>query len=218
MSCSCYCLLEKWIKTNNHLSKKFHPHSKQKVSREQLLKKKCVCNISLVCHHQLYCHYNCFGCLLLLAASIISFLKLLSLGLLRHRGWSGSIENACACKLINTLAPLTWYPQLLYLAECGRKCGSERAARFPLRPIRPISLKFLGLKVGSWSFEGIIILPIYFLNCRKANFYKKVSFSIKYKAKSIRLAVLRTLLRIPVSTIFRKLTTQLSSCCNAFLG
>ena len=29
------------------------------------------------------------------------------------------------------------------------------------------------LKVGSWRFEGIIILLIYFLNCRKALFTKK---------------------------------------------
>ena len=29
------------------------------------------------------------------------------------------------------------------------------------------------LNVGSWSFEGIIILLIYFLNCRKALFTKK---------------------------------------------
>ena len=31
------------------------------------------------------------------------------------------------------------------------------------------------LKVGSLSFEGIIILLIYFLNCQKAPFYKRVS-------------------------------------------
>ena len=50
-------------------------------------------------------------------------------------------------------------------------------------------------KVGSWSCEGIIILLIYFLNCRKIIFTKKlVSFSKKYKDNSIRLAVLQ---RIP---------------------
>ena len=29
------------------------------------------------------------------------------------------------------------------------------------------------LKVGSWRFEGIIILLIYFLNCQKTQFTKK---------------------------------------------
>ena len=48
------------------------------------------------------------------------------------------------------------------------------------------------LKVGSWSFEGIIILLIYFLHCWKALFTKKsASFCKKYRVKSIRLAVLR---------------------------
>ena len=48
------------------------------------------------------------------------------------------------------------------------------------------------LKVGSWSFEGIIILLIYFLNCQKALFTKKsVSFSKKYRVQKVRLAVLR---------------------------
>ena len=31
------------------------------------------------------------------------------------------------------------------------------------------------LKVGSWSFEGILVLLIYFLNCRKAPFYEEIS-------------------------------------------
>ena len=31
------------------------------------------------------------------------------------------------------------------------------------------------LKVGSWSFEFFIILPIYFLNCRNAFFTRKKS-------------------------------------------
>ena len=47
------------------------------------------------------------------------------------------------------------------------------------------------LKVGSFSFECIIILQIYFINCRKALFSRKyVSFSKKYEVKSIRLAVM----------------------------
>ena len=47
------------------------------------------------------------------------------------------------------------------------------------------------LKVGSLSFEGIIFLLIYFLNCRKALFKKEwVTISKKYRVKSIRLAVL----------------------------
>ena len=42
------------------------------------------------------------------------------------------------------------------------------------------------------TLEGIIILLIYFLNCRKAFFTKKyVSFSKKYTVKIIRLAVFR---------------------------
>ena len=53
------------------------------------------------------------------------------------------------------------------------------------------------LKIGSWSFECIIILLIYFLNCWKALFKsQKVSFNKKHKVKSIRLALLR---RIPFS-------------------
>ena len=48
------------------------------------------------------------------------------------------------------------------------------------------------LKVGSWNFEGIIILLIYFLNCRKALLTKKqASFSKRERVKSIRLAILR---------------------------
>ena len=47
------------------------------------------------------------------------------------------------------------------------------------------------LKVGTWSFEGIIILLICFLNCQKALFTKKqAGFSKKYRVKSIRLAIL----------------------------
>ena len=47
------------------------------------------------------------------------------------------------------------------------------------------------LKVGSWSFEGIIILLIYFLNCWKALFTKQyASFSKKGRVKSIRSAIL----------------------------
>ena len=61
------------------------------------------------------------------------------------------------------------------------------------------------LKIGSWSFECIIILLIYFLNCWKALFKsQKVSFNKKHKVKSIRLALLRRipLLCTPVSAIF----------------
>ena len=48
------------------------------------------------------------------------------------------------------------------------------------------------LKIGSWSFECIIILLIYFLNCWKALFKsQKVSFNKKHRVKSIRLALLR---------------------------
>ena len=35
------------------------------------------------------------------------------------------------------------------------------------------------LKVSSWSFEGIILLLIYFLNCRKALFTKNKQVSVK---------------------------------------
>ena len=41
------------------------------------------------------------------------------------------------------------------------------------RKASPFSTRVSYLKVGSWSFEGIIILQIYFLNCRKALFTKK---------------------------------------------
>ena len=37
----------------------------------------------------------------------------------------------------------------------------------------PGSSGSLVLKVGAWSLEGIVILLIYFLNCRKALFTKK---------------------------------------------
>ena len=38
------------------------------------------------------------------------------------------------------------------------------------------------LKIDSWSFEGFIILLIYFLNCRKALFTEKqLSFSKMYR-------------------------------------
>ena len=61
------------------------------------------------------------------------------------------------------------------------------------------------LKIGSWSFECIIILLTYFLNCWKALFKsQKVSFNKKHKVKSIRLAfcVEFPLLCTPVSAIF----------------
>ena len=60
------------------------------------------------------------------------------------------------------------------------------------------------LKKGSWSFECIIILLIYFLNCWKALFKRqKLSFNKKYRVKSIRLALLRKipLLCTPVCAI-----------------
>ena len=38
---------------------------------------------------------------------------------------------------------------------------------------RLLQFLFGALKVGSWSFEFIIILLIYFLNCRKAIFKRK---------------------------------------------
>ena len=52
------------------------------------------------------------------------------------------------------------------------------------------------LKVDSWSFEDIIILlpGNYFLNCQKALFHKEISFSKKYRVKSVRLAVLQGIL------------------------
>ena len=43
---------------------------------------------------------------------------------------------------------------------------------------------YISLKVGSWSFKGIIILLIYFLNCQKALRKKNIS------VKSIKLKVL----------------------------
>ena len=50
----------------------------------------------------------------------------------------------------------------------------------------------LPLKVGSCSFESIIILLIYFLNCRKVLFTRRLlSFSEKYRFKSVRLAILQ---------------------------
>ena len=61
------------------------------------------------------------------------------------------------------------------------------------------------LKIGSWSFECIIILLIYFLNCLKALFKsQKVSFNKKHRVKSIRSALLHRipLLCTPVSAIF----------------
>ena len=61
------------------------------------------------------------------------------------------------------------------------------------------------LKIGSWSFECIIILLIYFLNCWKALFKRqKVSFNKKHRVKSVRLALLRWIpsLCTPVSAIF----------------
>ena len=82
------------------------------------------------------------------------------------------------------------------------------------------------LKVGFWSSYSIIILLIYFLNCRKALFTRReVSLSKRYRFKCFRLAVL---LGIPwlccahQLALFlytrQKLTTQLSSCCIAFWG
>ena len=46
---------------------------------------------------------------------------------------------------------------------------------------RLLQFLFGALKVGSWSLEGIIILLIYFLNCRKALFAKKQA-SVSKKA------------------------------------
>ena len=53
-------------------------------------------------------------------------------------------------------------------------------------------VSFSHFKVGSWSFECIIILLIYFLNRRRAllQVYKSVSVE-KYRFKNIRLAFLR---------------------------
>ena len=57
------------------------------------------------------------------------------------------------------------------------------------------SFSLFTLKVGSCSFESIIILLIHFLNCRKALFIRRyVSFSKTYRFKSIRLAVLQGIL------------------------
>ena len=52
-------------------------------------------------------------------------------------------------------------------------------------------INMIFLKVGSFSFECIIILLIYFIDCQKAPFTRKlVSFSKKYRVKSVRLAVM----------------------------
>ena len=68
-------------------------------------------------------------------------------------------------------------------------------------------VSFSHLKVGSWSFECIIILLIYFLNCRRALLQVNKSVSVeKYRFKNIKLAFFArdslTLLRTPVSAIF----------------
>ena len=48
-------------------------------------------------------------------------------------------------------------------------------------------VSFSHLKVGSWSFECIIILLIYFLNCRRALLQVNKSVSVeKYRFKNIR--------------------------------
>ena len=58
-------------------------------------------------------------------------------------------------------------------------------------PIRA-EAEILFLKVGSWSFKGIIILQICILICQKVLFTKKyVRFSKRYRVKIIRVAVLR---------------------------
>ena len=44
-------------------------------------------------------------------------------------------------------------------------------------PRKTIFLSYI-LKVGSGSFEGIIVLIIYFLNCRKALFKKNKQVSV----------------------------------------
>ena len=50
-------------------------------------------------------------------------------------------------------------------------------------------VSFSHFKVGSWSLECIMILLIYFLNCRRAliQVHKSVSVA-KYRFKNIRLA------------------------------
>ena len=55
-----------------------------------------------------------------------------------------------------------------------------------------IGISFLySLKVGSCCFECIIVLLVYFINCRKALFTRKcVSFSKMYRVKRISLAVM----------------------------
>ena len=53
-----------------------------------------------------------------------------------------------------------------------------------LKGLYRIVLKYwdtFNLKVGSWSFEGIIILQIYFLICRKALLQRNKQVSAKSK-------------------------------------
>ena len=51
---------------------------------------------------------------------------------------------------------------------------SALVAKFAYFPDREkVRMSAGRLKVGSWSFEGILILLIYFLNCQKAFFTKK---------------------------------------------
>ena len=52
------------------------------------------------------------------------------------------------------------------MARVG-SCSMDKEVYSPFKNVSII------LKVGSWSFKGIIILLIYFLNCQKVLFTKK---------------------------------------------
>ena len=62
---------------------------------------------------------------------------------------------------------------------CSSLTAIRRASCIGKQTQSPLSC-FQELKVGSLSFEGIIILLIYFLNCRKPLFYKEIS-KFQYK-------------------------------------
>ena len=87
-------------------------------------------------------------------------------------------------------------------------------------------MRSLSLNVGSCTSNVSYFLFIYFLNRQKALFTRKyVSFSKKYRFKSIRLAIFRGIPYLCCAhqlALFlftrQKLTTQLSSCCIAFWG
>ena len=96
----------------------------------------------------------------------------------RSTGRPGTCKYRNAVNISQTLTDISKYPLLSKEISLRISC-----IYFLSSP--------LVLKIGSFSFECIEILLIYFINCQKALFTRKcVSFSKKYRVKSSRLAVM----------------------------